>query len=106
MYTDNNEKGILVFGEGPTQGLDDITIMTEAKYSITFSRSQRKLCLSLHYNGSNSFLLVNTTKVNQFKAKDSEVKPYPLCLGNISRYFSVNSVIRNRIKWLRVRFFC
>ena len=80
--------------------------MTEAKYSITFSRSQRKFCLSLHYNGSNSFLLVNTTKVNQFKAKDSEVKPYPLCLGNISRYFSVNSVIRNRIKWLRVRFFC
>ena len=37
--------------------------------------------LSLHYNGSNSFLFVNATKIYQFKAKDSEIKPYPLCLG-------------------------
>ena len=38
-HTDNNKKDILVLGEGPTQGLDDTTIMTEAKYSIMFSRS-------------------------------------------------------------------
>ena len=32
--------------------------------------------LSLHYNGSNSFLNVNAVRVYQFKAKESEMKPY------------------------------
>ena len=53
LNTNNNKKYILVLGEDPTQGLDDTTIAAEAKYSITFSRSQRKFRLSLHYNGSN-----------------------------------------------------
>ena len=48
--------------------------------------------LSLHYNGSNSFLFVNATKIHQFKAKDSEIKRYPLCLGNISKDFSVDNM--------------
>ena len=39
--------------------------------------------LSLHYNGSNSILFVNTTKVYQFKGKNSETKDYALRLGNI-----------------------
>ena len=37
------------------------------------------------------FLFVNTTKINQFKAKDSIIKPYPLCLGNILKDFAVNN---------------
>ena len=37
------------------------------------------------------FLFVNTTKINQFKAKDSKIKPYPLCLGNILKDFAVNN---------------
>ena len=32
--------------------------------------------LSLHYNGSNSFLSVNATKIYQFKANNSEIKDY------------------------------
>ena len=40
--------------------------------------------LSLHYNESNVFLFVNAVKLYQFKAKDSEIKPYSLYLGNIS----------------------
>ena len=47
------------------------------------------------------FLLFNATKPFQFKAKDSEAKPYPFCLGNISKDFSVN----NMIKWICLRFF-
>ena len=38
--------------------------------------------LSLHYDGSNSFLFFNATKINQFKIKDSEIKDYTLCLSN------------------------
>ena len=29
--------------------------------------------------------------IYQFKAKDSEIKTYPLCLGNISKDFTINN---------------
>ena len=68
-------------------------ITAEAESSINFSRSGRKFCLSLHYNGSNSLLFVNATKIHQFKAKkNSEIKPYPLCLEKISKYFTANNM--------------
>ena len=41
--------------------------------------------MSLHYNGANSYLSVNGTEIIKFKAKDSEIFPYSLCLGNISK---------------------
>ena len=28
----------------------------------------------------------------QFKTKDSEIKSYPLCSGNISKYFAANNI--------------
>ena len=37
---------------------------------------------------SNCFLFVNATKIYKFKANDSEIKKYPLCLGNISKDFT------------------
>ena len=40
---------------------------------------------SLHYNGSKNFLFVNATKLYQSKAKNSEIKNYALCLGNVSK---------------------
>ena len=43
-------KDILILGKGPT-----------------FHKWE--ICLSLYYNRSNSFLFVNATKINQFKAK-------------------------------------
>ena len=45
---------------------------------------QKKICLSLHYNGTSSYLFVNGTEIYQFKAKDVEIVATPLCLGNIS----------------------
>ena len=42
--------------------------------------------MSLHYNGDNSYLFVNS--VEQVKSADSEIKPYNLCLENISKDFS------------------
>ena len=70
------------------QGLDDTTLTAEAQCSINFSISNRKFCLSLHYNGSNNFLFVNATKIYQFKVHNSEIKKYPLPLGNISKDFT------------------
>ena len=45
----------------------------------------------MEYNGSNSFLFINGVKMYQFKAKNSEVEPYPLCSGNISKDFAIDN---------------
>ena len=42
-----------------------------------------------HYNASNSFLFV--TEVYQFKI-NSEIKNFTLCLGNISKDFTINNL--------------
>ena len=68
VHVDNKGRDILVLGEVPTQGLDDMTLTAEAKYPINFKQSGKIFVLSLHCNGSNSFLFVNATKVYQFKA--------------------------------------
>ena len=48
----------------------------------------------LHYNGANSYLFVNGTEIYEFEAKDSEIAASPLCLGNISKDFSVDNMKR------------
>ena len=69
VHVDNKGKDILTPGKGPTQGLDDTTLTAEAKQPINFTQSGKRFVLSLHYNGRNSFLFVNATKVYQFKVK-------------------------------------
>ena len=66
----------------PTEGLEH-TLSTEKLYSINFTKKNTKFCLSLHYNGANTYLFVNGTEIIKFKAKDSEILAYSLCLGNI-----------------------
>ena len=51
-----------------------------------------KFCLSLYYNGANSYLFVNDTEIYKFKAKYSEIVATPLCLGNISNDWSVDNM--------------
>ena len=51
-----------------------------------------KFCLSLHYNGVNSNLFVNGVEIITFKAKDPDINAIPLCIGNISKNFSVDNL--------------
>ena len=74
MHIDNKNKHILILCKRSTQGLDNTTLTAEAKHTINFTQSGKRFVLSLHYNGSNSFLFVNATKICQFKAKDSEIR--------------------------------
>ena len=60
-------------------------------YSINFRVTKKKFCLRLHYNGANSYLFVNGKQIYKFKAKDSGIVATPLCLGNISKDWSVNN---------------
>ena len=50
---------------------------------LIFIKFRKKICFSLHYNAANSFLYANGLKIHHFKAKDSEIKQYPLCFGNL-----------------------
>ena len=70
------KKDILVLGIGPTQGLQH-TLTAEKIYSVNFSVTKKKFCLSLHYNGANGYLFANGTKIYKFKTKDSEIVPSP-----------------------------
>ena len=90
-HIDNKKKYILVLGKGPTQGLEH-TLTAEKMYSINFTVTNKKFCLSLHYNGANSYLFVNGTEIYKFKAKDSEIVASPLCLGNISKNWSTDNI--------------
>ena len=83
-HIDNKKKDILILGKSPAQGLEH-TLTAEKLYSIKFTKGNTKFCLSLHYNGANSYLFVNGTKITKFKVEDSEIAAYPLCLGNISK---------------------
>ena len=99
----NKGEDILVLGQGPTQGLDDATLTVEAKYPINFIKSNERFVLSLHCNGNSSFLFVNTTIICKFKAKDSEIKKYSFCLGNVSKDFTIDKMKRKTrllICWL------
>ena len=88
---DHIKKDILILGKGLTQGLVH-TLRAEKMYSINFTKRNTKFCLSLHHNGANSYLFVNSTEIIKFKAKDSEILAYSLCLGNISKDWSQDNM--------------
>ena len=63
MHIDNQNKYILILGEGLTQGLDDTTLTLQAEYPISFTQPRNTFVLSSHYNGSKGSLFVNATKM-------------------------------------------
>ena len=46
----------------------------------------------MNYNGANSYLFVNGRKIYKFKAKVSEIVATSLCLGNISKDWTVDNM--------------
>ena len=90
-HVDNKKKDILFLGKGPAQGLEH-ALTAEKMYLINFTVTRKKFCLSLHYNGANSYLFANDTEIYKFKAKDSEIVAAPLCLGNLSKDWSVDNM--------------
>ena len=86
-----DNKKTLVLGIGPTQGLEH-TLTAEKMYSINLTVTNKKFCLSLHYNGANSYLFVNGTEIYKFKEKDFEIVVDPICLGNISKDWSIDNM--------------
>ena len=69
-----------------------MALLQEKKYSINFTKNNKKVWFSLHYIGANRYLLVNGNEIHKFKAKDSKIGATLLFLGNMSKYFSVNNM--------------
>ena len=46
----------------------------------------------MHYNGANNHLFVNGKEIHKFKVKDSEIVATPLCWGNISKDWTIDTM--------------
>ena len=99
VHVDNKKKDVLILGKGPTQGLEH-TQTAETMYSINFTEHNKKFSLSLHHNWASLYLFVNGKEIPKFKMKDSAIVATSLCLGNISKDWSVDSMKKNWIKWV------
>ena len=84
-HANNKIRSILVLGTDFIQGIDNTTVYGEKMYSPNFTVDNKKFC-----NGDSSYLFVNGKEIINFKAKDSEITPYPLCLGGLSKDFYVD----------------
>ena len=93
-HANNKGRSILVLGKYFIQGIDSTTIDAGKMYSTNFNVANKKFCLSLHYNGDSTYLFVNGKESINFKAKDSERFPYPLCLGNVSKDFDPSNAAK------------
>ena len=96
-HANNKKNNILVLGKDFVQGIKGTTIYAEKLYSTSFTENNKEFCLSLHYNRGNSYLYFNGTEIHKFKAKDSEIVASPLCLGNISKDFSVDNMKKTEL---------
>ena len=89
-HSTNQTKSVLVLGHDLKQKITDTKIYAEKIYSPSFTVVYKIFCLSLHYNGDNSYLFVNGKKVIKFKANNSELIKYRMCLGGLSKDYDVD----------------
>ena len=84
VHATNKTQNNLILGHGLTQKVNNTTIYAEKMYSPNSSVENKIFCLSLYYNGDDSYLFVNGKEVSNFKGKKFEIKANQLTLGSIS----------------------
>ena len=67
MHANNKVNNVLVLGKALVRGINGTTIYAETMYSTNFTVNNKKFCLSLHYNGDNSYLFVNGKEIHKFQ---------------------------------------
>ena len=65
--------------------------------STNFTENNGKFCLSLNCNGANSYLFVNGIEIYKLLAKGHEIVATPLCLGSISKDWTVDNMKKTRL---------
>ena len=84
VHATNRANHVYLMGDGLTQGNNDTTLYAEKKYFRNFTEPGLKFVLSLHYNGDDSYLFVNSRQELKFKAKTDQLVKEKLCIGNLS----------------------
>ena len=64
-----------------------VVLVEKKKICINLSNANTKFCLSLYYNGDESYLYVKKTEIYTFKAKDN-ISWYNFCLESLSKDFT------------------
>ena len=62
-HVDDKNKDVLILGQGTAQGLDDTTLTAEAVCPINFTQPNKRFVFSLHYNGRNKNISVQSKKL-------------------------------------------
>ena len=68
-HYNNKANNVLVFGKDFVKGINGTTIYAEKMYSISITENNKKFCLSLHYNGADSYLFKMVQKFKNLKQK-------------------------------------
>ena len=54
-HSDNHKNNFLILGKSPTFGINESFGAPEKTFDVNFNKAKPKFCLSLHYNGRNSY---------------------------------------------------
>ena len=84
IHATNRANHIYVMGEGFVQGIHDTTLYAEKNYWGNFTSPGKTFIISLHYNGDESYFLVNGRQELKVKAKTDQLIKETLCIGNLS----------------------
>ena len=84
IHRTNSANHIYIMGNGPTQGINDTIIYSEKKYFRNITEPNVKFFQSLHYNGDDSYLYVNSRQELKIKCKTDQLVKEKLCIGNLS----------------------
>ena len=63
VHVYDKNKDVLILGQGTAQGLDDTTLTAEAVCPINFTQPNKTFAFSLHYNGRNKNISVQSKKL-------------------------------------------
>ena len=97
VHASNRANDIYLMGTGHTQGINDTTIYAEKNFYRNFTDFGKKIILSLHYNGDDSYLFVNGRQELNFKAKTDQLVKEKLCTGNLSDQWTTSESEKTRV---------
>ena len=86
-FDDNKKATFTTLGEGPIRDINNKNVNSEAMFKLNFTKSDKKFVLSIHYNGTNSYLYVNGKQIYKFSALRNPTTGVSLALGLISETF-------------------
>ena len=84
VHATNRANNIYVIGDWLTQGIHATTLYVEKNYWRNFADPGKKIIISLHYNGAESYFFINGRQKLKFKVKTDQLVKEKSCIGNLS----------------------